>query len=273
MEVAGAGSGRATGGAPGRIGLARHLVQRLCGVALVTAALLAGTPPPAVPLHAQPVASATMSSPNWSGYVAHRPGAQFTAVRGSWMQPGVRCPQGGTYSSFWLGLDGYLSEDVEQVGTAADCIQAGVPAYYAWYELYPSPRVRLAMAIRPGDRLEAQVGSVSGDASLSLRDLSTGGVAAVTQRAPAAPLTSAEWVVEAPSACSGSSCWILPLADFGTVLFSGCSTDAAAGASGTITSASWSTDAITMVSRSGGVLARPSDVTADGASFSVSGAG
>jgi Peptidase A4 family len=270
VEVAGAGPGRATGGAPGWIGLARHLVHRLCGVALITAALLVGTPPASTPLHARPAASAAMSSPNWSGYAAHRPGAQFTAVRGDWAQPAVRCPQGGTYSSFWIGLDGYLSDDVEQVGTGADCIGAGVPAYYSWYELYPSPRVRLALVIRPGDRLEAQVSSVSGDTSLSLRDLTTGRVVAVTQRAPAGPLTSAEWVVEAPSACSGSSCSVLPLADFGTVPFSGCSADAAVGASGTITSASWSTDAITMVTRSGGVLAQPSDVTADGASFSVS---
>jgi Peptidase A4 family len=270
VEPAGAGPVRASGSAPGWADLARHLVRRLCAVALLSGALLVGTSPAAITLQARPVASASMSSPNWSGYAAHRPGAQFTAVRGSWTQPAVRCPRGGTYSSFWIGLDGYLSDDVEQAGTGADCVQPGIPAYYAWYELYPSPRVRLTLAIRPGDRIEAQVGSVSGDTSLSLRDLTTGRVVALTQRAPAAPLTSAEWVVEAPSACTGSSCSILPLADFGAVPFSGCSADAAAGASGTITSASWSTDAITMVTRTGGVLAQPSDVSADGASFSVS---
>jgi hypothetical protein len=270
VEPAGAGPVRASGGAPGWAGLARHLVRRLCAVALLSGALLVGTSPAAITLQARPAASATMSSPNWSGYAAHRPGAQFTAVRGSWTQPAVRCPRGGTYSSFWIGLDGYLSDDVEQVGTGADCLQAGLPAYYAWYELYPAPRVRLGMVIHAGDRIEAQVSSVSGATSLSLRDLSAGRAVSVSQRSPIGPLNSAEWVVEAPSACSGSACSVLPLADFGTVPFSGCSADAAAGGSGTITSASWSTDAITMVRRTGGVLAQPSDVTADGASFSVS---
>jgi Peptidase A4 family len=270
VEPGGSGPGRAAGGAPGRIRGARHRALRLLAAGLLTATLLLGASPAVVSVDARALASAPISSPNWSGYAAHRPGAQFTAVRGGWTQPMVRCPQGGTYSSFWIGLDGYLSDDVEQVGTGADCLQAGLPAYYAWYELYPAPRVRLGMVIHAGDRIEAQVSSVSGATSLSLRDLSAGRAVSVSQRSPIGPLNSAEWVVEAPSACSGSACSVLPLADFGTVPFSGCSADAAAGGSGTITSASWSTDAITMVRRTGGVLAQPSDVTADGASFSVS---
>ena len=252
------------------MGLARHLVERLCVAALVTAALLPGMSPATARLGARVGGTASISSLNWAGYAAHRAGAQFTDVRGSWTQPVVRCPQGGTYSSFWLGLDGYPSDHVEQVGTGADCVQATMPSYYAWYELYPGPRVRMPMVIRPGDRIEAEVGHGGGGTSLRLRNLSAGRAFATTHQGPTGPLASAEWVAEAPSACSGAGCTVLPLADFGTVAFSGCSADGAPGSSGTITSTAWSSDALTMVTRSGVVIAQPSDVTADGASFSVS---
>jgi hypothetical protein len=213
-------------------------------------------------------ASAAMRSPNWAGYAVHRAGVQFTSARGAWVQPAVSCPSGGTYSSFWLGIDGYLNNFVEQVGTGADCTAPNAPAYYAWYELYPAARVRIAMVIRPGDQLEAAVGSAPGGTELNLRDVTSGRTFSTTRTGAAGPLTSAEWVAEAPSACSGSSCSVLPLANFGTVDFTLCSA-VGNGVSGTINSSGWSADVITMVRSNGTVLAQPSDVTVDGASFNV----
>ena len=46
-----------------------------------------------------------------------------------------------TASAFWVGLDGYSSTSVEQLGTDSDCV-SGKPSYYAWYEMYPNPSVR-----------------------------------------------------------------------------------------------------------------------------------
>jgi hypothetical protein len=209
-----------------------------------------------------------MSSPNWAGYAVHRSGVQFTDVRGGWVQPAVSCPNGGTYSSFWIGLDGYLSQYVEQIGTGADCTQANAPAYYAWYELYPAARVRVAMVIRPGDQLEAEVNSIAAGTTLTLRDVSSGRTFSTVRRGPIGPLSSAEWIAEAPSACSGSSCNVLPLANFGSVAFNLCSA-IAGGTSGTINSPSWAADVITMVRSNGSVLAQPWGLTADGASFNV----
>jgi hypothetical protein len=236
---------------------------------VMAAAMVAAWSPARVRIHEAPAASASMSSPNWAGYAAHRPGMQFTDVRGAWVQPVLSCPNGGTYSSFWIGLDGYASNYVEQVGTGADCSRTNQPAHYAWYELYPAPRVRIAIVIRPGDHIEAAVNSIASGTTLTLRNLSTGRSFSTVRQGPTGPLNSAEWIAEAPSACSGSTCNVLPLANFGYVGFSMCSADAS-GSSGTITSPVWSADLITMVRSNGSVLAQPSPASADGASFTVS---
>lgn len=253
----------------GEVATRRRRARRLAA-ALATAAAMVGAGSPAPPqIHEAPAASASMSSPNWAGYAVHRTGMQFTGVRGAWVQPAVSCPNGGTYSSFWIGLDGYVSNYVEQIGTGADCSQTNQPAYYAWYELYPAARVRIALVIRPGDHIEAVVDSIAAGTTLTLRDVTSGRSFSTVRRGPSGPLTSAEWIAEAPSACSGSSCNVLPLANFGYVSFSMCSADAGGG-SGTITAPTWAADLITMVRSNGSVLAQPSPVSADGASFSVS---
>jgi hypothetical protein len=76
-------------------------------------------------------------------------------------------------------------------------------------------------------------------------------------------LSSAEWVVEAPSASRGR---ILPLDTFGTITF----TKASAVKDGqTVTVAQAGGHPITMTSRAGKALATPSGLREDGASFSV----
>jgi hypothetical protein len=234
----------------------------------VSAVVVGASPAPGGVVREAPAASASMRSPNWAGYAVHRTGVQFTDVRGSWVQPAVSCPSGGSYSSFWIGIDGYLNNFVEQVGSGADCSAPNTPSYYAWYELYPSPRVRIAMVIHPGDQLEAEVGSAPGGMELNLRDVTSGRTFSTMRRGSVGPLSSAEWVAEAPSACSGTSCNVLPLANFGTVDFTLCSA-VGNGASGTINFSGWTADVITMVRSNGTVLAQPSDVTVDGASFNV----
>jgi hypothetical protein len=52
--------------------------------------------------------------------------ASVTDVTGSWTVPAVDCtsPNGtpNGYSSFWVGIDGYGSNTVEQIGTDSDCV-------------------------------------------------------------------------------------------------------------------------------------------------------
>src|SRR5690242_2672875 len=62
------------------------------------------------------------TSTNWSGYATFNSGTTFTDVQGSWTQPTATCSsKKKTYSSFWVGIDGYNSGTVEQTGTSADC--------------------------------------------------------------------------------------------------------------------------------------------------------
>ena len=57
-------------------------------------------------------------SGNWSGYAAT--GGRFSSVSGSWTVPIVTCPADTTtYSSQWIGIDGYESDTVEQDGILA----------------------------------------------------------------------------------------------------------------------------------------------------------
>src|SRR5207248_7185351 len=132
------------------------------------------------------------------------------------------------------------SSSLEQTGTQADCTADGAPDYFAWYELVPAAPVKLDLAIRPGDHIDAKV-SVSGtDVTVSLTDRTTGQSTSKTLQMDNPDTTSAEWIAEAPSACDSSSgCQPLPLADFGTMQFTGASATAN-GHTGPISDPNWS---------------------------------
>jgi len=210
---------------------------------------------------------------NWAGYVAN--GASFSDVRATWTQPAVRCldPSGRRISSssgFWIGLGGasFSSAGLEQTGTAADCT-GGTAHYDAWYEILPAPETPISFAVHPGDEIFAEVNVADGIAAFTLRNLTTG--AAFTHEDPVRfpAVDSAEWIAEAPSACRlDGSCHTLPLSHFGAILFRGASATADAH-TGTISDHAWSIDAVRLAARTGSFSARPSDLSADGSSFSV----
>jgi hypothetical protein len=91
--------------------------------------------------------------------------------------------------------------------------------------------------------------------------------------------TSAEWIIEAPADCnSAGQCVQLPISNFGTQSFTRASMTTARGTRGPISSSGWNNTKITL-SQGGGRPgfarfaaqrgADPSDLSADGASFSV----
>lgn len=155
------------------------------------------------------------TSSNWSGYAAYGSNGSFSNVSASWTQPAVSCTSQNTYSSYWVGLDGYNSSSVEQLGTEADC-SGGAPSYYAWYEMYPKRGYYIRMTISANDQMSASVTySGGGRYVLTLSDSSNGQSFSTTQRTNSAKRSSAEVIVEAPY--NGG---ILPLANFGTASFS-----------------------------------------------------
>jgi hypothetical protein len=196
------------------------------------------------PLHMRTNSTST----NWSGYAVT--GGRYTSVSSSWTVPQVSC-SGTAYSSFWVGLDGDTSNTVEQTGTDSDC-SGSTPQYYAWYEMYPKFPVNYSNTVRPGDHMSASVTTNgSGSFTLTISDSTQGWTKTTTARLKRASLASAEVIAEAPSSSGG----VLPLANFGTVGFSGAKANGAL-----LTGSTPHIDAITMKSGST-VKAQPSSIS------------
>lgn len=153
----------------------------------------------------------TVSSSNWSGYAAT---GKFTSVSASWVQPKGTCTKSGIqYSSFWVGIDGYNSNSVEQTGSEVDC-HGTTPKYYAWYEMFPKFPVNFGSAVKPGDHFTGSVTfNGGGKFTLKLSDTTQHWTHTEHKTLASAKRSSAEVIVEAPSSSSG----VLPLADFGKI--------------------------------------------------------
>jgi len=213
--------------------------------------------------------NSTATSLDWAGYASTGP--TVTSVSGSWVQPSVTCP--GTkvqQSAFWVGIDGFSSSDptVQQIGTDADCTKKvkkvpGGPVHYAWFEMYPAGLVVLSPSnypVNPGDTLTAGVTVTGASYALSLVD--AGHWTFSTTQVAATPLplnSSAEWIAEAPTACVGTTCKTVPLADFGSVAFSGATVNGLA-----VNGAGLTTHQITMTKTKKGTSAKATTSALDG---------
>lgn len=210
------------------------------------------------------------ASTNWSGYAVETnlqspQSNAVNSVKGQWVVPSVACSKfKSTYSSVWVGIDGYSDSTVQQTGTEQDCSR-GRPSYYAWYEMYPAASQKVNLTVHAGDVMSASVVYGGGSSyTLNITDATSGQSFTTTQQLASAQRQSAEWVVEAPSSWFG----VLPLANFGTTFLSGSGANLN-GHDGTISDATWQNDPITMVTNNGTPKATPSALSPDGSSFSV----
>jgi hypothetical protein len=182
-------------------------------------------------------------------------------VVGTWVVPATTT-SANSYSSAWVGIDGYSSGTVEQLGTEQDWVN-GAPRYYAWWEMYPKgSKLIPGMTIHAGDRMGAEVRFTGGRTfMLSMTDFSTGQTFTTFQKSNGRR-SSAEWVMEAPSGGG-----VLPLAKFGSIGFTGCNATLN-GHTGPIGDSAWQRDPITMVNSST-PIAVPSSLGSAGDAFTV----
>jgi hypothetical protein len=222
--------------------------------------------------HVAGVRNGTVTSTNWGGY-AVQSASKFTNVEGSWVEPSVTCSSSThQYAAFWVGIDGYSSDSVEQLGTDSDCDGRNKPSYYGWYEMYPAGSVDLSTSeypVKAGDTLTASV-SVSGTSFTLAISSSEGWKFSIVKSGSGLAQSSAEWIAESPEICS-FRCTLAQLADFGTMNFTSAEAAVSGGADAPISSFTYDggPQEIICETSSGAVRSQPSALGSSGTSFSM----
>jgi hypothetical protein len=153
----------------------------------------------------------TWAASNWSGYAQT---GTFTGVSGTWIVPQVSPTASATYSSAWIGVDGFNNNNLIQTGTEEDYYN-GSAHYNAWWEILPAAETAIPTSsyrVSPGDHMSAGIWETSTTVStgrfrrqslehvwqIAIAD-TTKGWHFQTGQAYNGPGTSAEWILEAPS--------------------------------------------------------------------------
>jgi len=159
----------------------------------------------------------TVSSNNWAGFATY--GDHFRFVSTTYTIPSINCgiSPDGSFDSQWVGLDGYTSSTVEQVGTYAEC-SGGTASYFAFYEMFPAASVAFT-GVSPGDSVTASVYFNGLQYELTLVDNTNGPVGFSTSQAcPSGSKcknANAEIISEVPNGGPPTA----SLADYGIVGF------------------------------------------------------
>ena len=267
-------------------------------VALAAAGLTVGAgSPETTPAAAEPgtltaapsvVGTSAVVSSRWSGYVVHGPKVSYTSATATWTEPTLHCRRGASkaLSAVWVGLGGYTSDALEQVGVNANCDRNGHARYFAWFELVPDIAHPIGEKVAAGDTIAGLV-KIHGlnlvELRIENRTQHWRFVRKITWGTP--DTSSAEWVAEAPFSCVRFKCHTVPLANFGSVTLH----DVAAtgnGSPGTLTNPAWRITPLALVpcvpAQSGGrglervdreagpPGASPSKIAVHGSRFSIS---
>lgn len=224
--------------------------------AVLPASIRPGTPARAPGGHSLAPAFVTNSrlrsipSSNWAGYAAYNGPTTFRYVSAHFYVPRLDCAgvsaTNPTYSSHWVGLDGFASSTAEQVGVLAACLPNASnvvqPVYAAWFERFPFGPAYPNITVRPGDSISVKVyfNRSTRKFQFALSDLTNRQGFSYYRYCPSGSTcrrNSAEVISEAPSGSSG----ILPLADFQAAGFASAGITETSGAAGGLRSSHWNT--------------------------------
>ena len=211
--------------------------------------------------------TAQSDSFNWSGYADLKTSTnkKFAAVAGQWTQPAISCTTNEDQMAvFWVGLDGWTNDVVEQDGTLAQCY-LGTAYYYTWWEMYPTNDIEVVGTISAGDTITSSVSYASGTFTLAVTDATHSAGTFSESETCGAGLTckrsSAEWIAEAPGNIRGE----YPLPDF---VSWGLTNATVTGVSGTGAISTFSNIAIDMLDSSESYnLAAPGALNGSGNAF------
>ncbi|MHB1500010.1 MAG: G1 family glutamic endopeptidase [Candidatus Dormibacteria bacterium] len=157
-----------------------------------------------------------VQSPNWSGYFMGD--GPYTQVSGTFSVPSLYQGQSNSYMAEWAGIDGASNSNLIQAGIVETQDPSNPSNFYIvpWWEILPSPETPITtMTVAPGDLLTITIAQQSGSSwSISLLD-TTNGQSFTTVQTYTGPLSSVEWIVEAPQVNGAQS----TLADYTTTSF------------------------------------------------------
>ncbi|CDO72003.1 hypothetical protein BN946_scf184943.g38 [Trametes cinnabarina] len=172
-------------------------------------------------------------SSNWSGAVLVAGSGTYKSVTATFTVPTPREPSGGrgTHSaSAWVGIDGdTCGSAILQTGVDFTVSGSSV-SFDAWYEWFPAAAFDFSgFTVRAGDSITATVtASSTTSGTATLINHSTGQqVSHSFSRQPALCQENAEWIVEDFEENGG----LVPLANWGTVTFTGASAGTSSGTS------------------------------------------
>ena len=161
-------------------------------------------------------------SSNWSGYATTSTNKTVTQASGNWIVPTLKATPNSSYCAIWVGIDGYSSRTVEQIGTSHNWINGKVQ-HSAWFEMFPDGAYQIVgFPLTSGDTISAKVTYIGSNTfQLNIVNLTQKVSAVIPRRytrSATALRNSAEWIVEAPFYKK-----VLPLADFQSAFLTKCS--------------------------------------------------
>ncbi len=197
---------------------------RRCLTLLASAASLAATgatgPPSAAVSHAPAILmtkeATGWTADNWSGYAGSTGAAgSATSVEGYWEVPSVSATSKNTYSSTWVGIDGFGNSDLIQTGVEQAWV-GGSAQYTPWWEILPASQTNIpSLVVHPGDVMFAYIAKQTGSTwEIELEDTTTG-KSFVTDQTYTGVADTVEWIVEAPTVGGSQS----TLATYSTMYF------------------------------------------------------
>lgn len=162
----------------------------------------------------------TNTSLNWCGYVAatnlkNPKSYSVESVFGTWNIPQLKSNKKESSCIIWVGMDGYKSNTIEQIGTAHELIN-GKQNNYAWFALHPNNSFQISnFPINVNDEVTAGVFFVgNNNFIIVLSNNTTKRFTILNLNSPFNNLrNTAQWIVEADSK---------NLAKFGTINFNDC---------------------------------------------------
>jgi len=220
----------------------------------------------------KPLPFNALQSNNWCGFVAstsifNPQPKTVTFVEGTWVIPTIAQVQNNRFYSIWVGIDGFNTGTIEQIGTAYQRVN-GRSINYAWFEMFPQASMLIEnFPVRPGNSITASVEFRGrGQYKLTMLNNTTKRFTVIPlsqTRTFNSPRTAVEWIVEAPSRQG-----VLPLAHFNTVHFTRCKATIK-GVTGDINNKRWQHAKLNMVSPNGVVKAVASNLKNKGKAFNV----